>query len=437
VSESANAPSAKSPENKSSSFSDLLIPVLTAIGTGIGVIGFVMFFGGFILWTRFDAAGLPANEAVAQVPRADLVATGASFLVPAVLAALAAAAIAVTGWDLAIGSRRRTRKEVAEDARLRATELLSGLEEERDQLKGQIEGCRARADKQRRLGDEAREGSPERDAARAAQNAAEDEANRDEERLRELESEDIPAEWAAQKRAADASRIQPTRRNPREHFLQFAIGVIPMLGAALFVIAAGWGGLSDLHRGLLVAVALGTVVVAIVVVSMTDHFAWYTVCVFLSVGVTIAVSTYLRTHSHAKVSPVAALSGPSPVVGFFVAETSDAVYVGRPQPAGSPQRAESMGFDREGVTLLRVPKSTLAGLTIGPIMDENRAYKRSLQLAMALCRRAKAAVTELAAKQKAGGQGRTAAGKKDPTPPVTPCSANEEKLLRNRFASAP
>ncbi len=91
----------------------ILMPVLGFIGTGIGVLGFVIFFGGFILWTRFDAVGLPADEAVWHVPREDLVVTGASFLVPALLTALVAVAIAYLLRDVFIGARRRQRIDTA------------------------------------------------------------------------------------------------------------------------------------------------------------------------------------------------------------------------------------------------------------------------------------------------------------------------------------
>jgi hypothetical protein len=64
--------------------------VLGVVAAGIGVLGFVTFFGGAILWIRFDQAQLPANEAVAVVPREVLLTTGASFLVPALMLALAA-----------------------------------------------------------------------------------------------------------------------------------------------------------------------------------------------------------------------------------------------------------------------------------------------------------------------------------------------------------
>lgn len=364
--------------------------MLTAIGAGIGALGFVMFFGGFILWTRFEAAGLPANEAVAKVPRSDLVATGASFLVPAILAALAAAAIAVTGWDFAIGRHGRRQKEKAERERLQATRILAGLEAEKGQLERQMDG----------------------------------EAEKFEKRLQTINDVDIPAQQARQRDAAEKVDFRPTRRNRRERYLQDAIGIVPMVVAGGLVIVAGWDGLSNRYRALVIAVLVLTIVIAVVVVSMTDHFALYSVCVFLSVGITIAFSTYVRTHDHAKVSPVAALNGSVPVVGFLVAETSDAVYVGKPQPAGTPDQADSLGFESDGATMLRIPKDAVTGLTVGPIMNEDKAYRRSLRLAIALCRRSVASADE------------AIAASSEPAKPTT-CSANERKLLVNRLEKAP
>lgn len=61
-----------------------LVTVAGAAASGLGVLGFVTFAGGAILWTRFKEMGLPADHAVALVPKAELVTTGAYFLVPAV-----------------------------------------------------------------------------------------------------------------------------------------------------------------------------------------------------------------------------------------------------------------------------------------------------------------------------------------------------------------
>jgi hypothetical protein len=63
-------------------------PVLAAIATGIGVLGFVTFVGGAVQYGRFRAAGLSAEDAVAVVPTQSLVVIGAAALVPAVAVAL-------------------------------------------------------------------------------------------------------------------------------------------------------------------------------------------------------------------------------------------------------------------------------------------------------------------------------------------------------------
>ncbi len=65
-----------------------LVTVVAGVATAIGTLGWVAFIGGAILWISFDRANLPAAEAVARVPTGVMVATGAEFVVWAVLAAL-------------------------------------------------------------------------------------------------------------------------------------------------------------------------------------------------------------------------------------------------------------------------------------------------------------------------------------------------------------
>lgn len=69
---------------------DRVAPILGAIGTGIGVIGFVTFIGGVTVYARLRAAGFPAAPALGIFPSQDLVVIGAQTLVPEVLSALAA-----------------------------------------------------------------------------------------------------------------------------------------------------------------------------------------------------------------------------------------------------------------------------------------------------------------------------------------------------------
>ncbi len=62
-----------------------LVTVAGAVASGLGVLGFVTFAGGVVLWSRFNEMGLPADHVLALVPKSELVATGADFLVPALL----------------------------------------------------------------------------------------------------------------------------------------------------------------------------------------------------------------------------------------------------------------------------------------------------------------------------------------------------------------
>lgn len=378
--------SGKAAANDQNPFLGVLLPVLTVLGTGIGVIGFVIFFGGFIVWTRFDAAGLPANEAVAQVPRNDLVVTGASFLVPALLAALAAVAVALAAWDGFIGNRLRRRKAEAKESRILTDARIEMLRAEEERVKGEVERLQDRMDEYEAAASNAQIDSEAHKIALNNYRAAKSKHDESLNRLTALRESEMPEARSDQ---ADVAKAAPEaeKLSRNEWFLQAATGVGPMLAVELLVIGAGWCGLSWGYRGLLLGVMLATIAIAIVVISMTDHFAWFALSVFLGVGVMIAFSTYARTQSHTKVSPLAAIDGSAPVAGFFVAETSDAVYMGIPEPEPPTSASDNdLEFDHDAVTLLRFPKASLDGLTIGPGMDEGEAYKRSLALALALCR---------------------------------------------------
>jgi hypothetical protein len=66
---------------------------LEVLGASAGVIVFVTFVGGAMLWGRFDALGLPADRAVAALPEGTLVTVGAHALAAPIAAGLIAAAV--------------------------------------------------------------------------------------------------------------------------------------------------------------------------------------------------------------------------------------------------------------------------------------------------------------------------------------------------------
>jgi hypothetical protein len=75
--------------------SDQLLTIAAGAATSLGALGFVAFAGGVVLWKRFSEMGLPAGDAVAKVPNSVLLATGAEFLVPALLMTAAIAVLLV------------------------------------------------------------------------------------------------------------------------------------------------------------------------------------------------------------------------------------------------------------------------------------------------------------------------------------------------------
>ena len=105
-----------------------LAPVLGALATGVGLLAFVALFGGAILWDRANQIGLPGTEAVALMPRSTLLATGAHFL----LGALVLSVIAVAALWL-IDTLLRTPEQIVADAESAADALAdrhSALESE-------------------------------------------------------------------------------------------------------------------------------------------------------------------------------------------------------------------------------------------------------------------------------------------------------------------
>lgn len=97
---------------------EVISPVLAAVGTGIGVIGFVTFVGGVYVWARLNGNGFPAAPALSVFPKQDLLVVGASTLVPQLLVALLIVVV-LSGIYLIV---RRASRNVGEVERL----LLAG-----------------------------------------------------------------------------------------------------------------------------------------------------------------------------------------------------------------------------------------------------------------------------------------------------------------------
>lgn len=382
-------PQAPAPSTPGRAFGAGFLPILSFIGTGIGLIGFVIFFGGFITWTRFDAAGLPADQAVARIPRTDLIVTGASFLVPAVVASMGAVALSVVLWDLVIGNRRRSRREQAEVEQDQAAGNLENLERLRVSIARKRDQATADMERSQKEIEESDPNSEDRLKAQTAFNEAE--AKRDDlvEQLTDIDENRLPE---ARDTVTEAGRdlVNAPKASGGERIVQVLVGAVPMLLVQLFVIGDGYGGLSGGRQAVLWGVIVATLALSVVVVSITRQFGWFAVSVFLGVGLLVAVSNYERTYSTTKAQPVAAVVGSTPFAGFFVAETPDEVYAGLPD---APGKNGKLKIGHETTALMRLDKKQLKGLRVGSQIRAKDAYKRAVRLALELCSRRKRATT--------------------------------------------
>jgi hypothetical protein len=333
--------------------------VLGAIATGISVIGFVVFFGGMVAWARYEALGIPPNTAVSRVPRAELVATGASFLVPALIAALTAVALAGAVAYLArlksVAAREHDTRESRDE--LRAKTLIA-----KDAV---VHSKQSLASAQREVN---RDAERERDRAR-------DDIEEAETALMEA----IKAEAKAEAAYKSAGEWTPRDRK----FIRLA-SAAPLI--LVEIVAAEpykvwwWKAL------IIVAIAIAASMISLIILDATQRWGWFAVAGFLSVGFVIAAGTFFRTQEEPKISPIAVMrdAGP-PAVGFLVTRTSDNVIIGVPSVDPSGGR-----FVNANTQMVEVPIAAVVEMAVGPELDRYGAYKRALAVALQLCSRPKA-----------------------------------------------
>jgi hypothetical protein len=85
----------------------IVVNVLGAVATGVGVTGAVAVVGAAIFWARFDAIGVPPVQAVTAIPRTELLVQGAQEMIIFVLIGLGAAlliALADPKGDITYGT---------------------------------------------------------------------------------------------------------------------------------------------------------------------------------------------------------------------------------------------------------------------------------------------------------------------------------------------
>jgi hypothetical protein len=346
---------------------------LAAIGGGLGVLGFVAFFGAAILWVRMDGAGLPGNDAVAVIAKSVLIVTGANFLVPAVLVALGFLALLyLLEWAVDRFGTRELRKLQGE---LSTQELEAEIKSAEAEIKGKaLTSVRERADTMADLandaaalgvqpGAEAAAAVPQVEDAYLAANEAQEESSAAETAV----LKDKPK--VAKRRIEGEAKIARWRR-----WLLIGLTIVLFAGGSAWMIIE-----YRVAPGRIVPVALAATFLTTVCVTVRLDYSlpWFSIVTFIAVGLMSCLLTFYRTVDHPKVEPAALLRthGP-PVFGFYVAQTSDRVYLGS-------RSGEGVG------RLDAIPREEVTGLVVGDLESPPEAEEHAISFARQLCRQAR------------------------------------------------
>jgi hypothetical protein len=343
-------------------------PVLVALVTGVGLLAFVALFGGAILWDRAEQAGLPGTEAVALMPRSLLLATGAHFLVGALLLAVIAVCVL---W--LIDSVLRTPEQIATEAKLEAADFALAVIGPAHLVSHLILWVPNKV-----IG---RGGVDEAEKALAEAIAEQENAKKDEEAktqavqtMQNLTAEERENRQKAQSNAlgrldeanAEVGRAQDhladeiIRWEERKNLLKRAIvlTIALLFGEALLVIVFH-PPFDQQQEILLVLASVGTSLIALAVYQVTQKFSWFAVVVFLGVAAVQGVATHFTITSHPKVEPAAVLINRlPPIAGVYVAQTDDWIYLGVSR--------EAVGED---ASLVAIPRGRVIGLAVGGLRE--------------------------------------------------------------------
>lgn len=370
--------------------SNLVMQVAAAVATGIGVLGFVTFFGGAILWIRAKEGGLAANEVVSVIPKPVLVTTGASFLVPAMLLALLAVGVVCAvhvAFRLPGCARRHRRRARVEEAQA----ALAKAELRAERRAHASTTTRASAARARAAYATAMAGRSAFDAAGVAMTAGL------EEQLADLQAQAHDTEMTAlreERRAGNAER-EVTRRTielrraetrldlartpgrrwrQRQRWAEYGTALVMLTIVPLFVLSHPAISINAWITLLLVLLAIATFVVSVATYVATDRFVWVGVVAFLAMGTLIGAATYFRTTEQLKVAGAAVLRAERPpLIGWFVAQTSTNLYLAT--------FSERLGEKR----LVIIPRATVTDVAVGPLLSPTEARQRALALAIDLC----------------------------------------------------
>ena len=173
----------------------------------------------------------------------------------------------------------------------------------------------------------------------------------------------------------DLDTERKTNTTRRLRWVRYAILCLGLLAAEIvFLIPAG---ISDGHVGVLLAVSAVTSALALLVYHHTRRhkFIWFGVCVFLAIGVFRGWALNYSIKDAPELEPAAALvAGQAPVVGAYLTQTKDRVYLGLPDQEGSDYR------------LAAIPRTSVVALAVGRLTARDNALREAKEIAGQLCR---------------------------------------------------
>jgi hypothetical protein len=349
-----------------------LIPVVLTAGS---LVGFVAFAGSVIVWTRFSAAKVPADQAVNAVPRDELVAIGSSLLLLfgffGVLAVIAAFLID-RGGRATVGMARGLLFLLMVEG-ITAVILVPGPSVERTIVAAAtfvIPICVILAATYSDLLSRLRDTLP----------------GRGRERLEaELRGDGGGGQRQEGKPASEKAREEERLGEHRPNHLELKPEgmLVGLVATAAAIVAPSL----LLHQWWL-ALSLGAATILVgglwrIAILSKPNFIWFGLAVFLSVPLFGTLALMARNIVDPQVQPVALIrntDGPDESLeGLYVTETSDRVYFANIATEGcSNQVTPNSG------RLLWVPKDEVVAMSIGPLQNIDDAAKSALEMSYAL-----------------------------------------------------
>lgn len=368
-----------------------VVVVLGAVASAIGVIGFVAAVGGIVYWLRFTHLNLPADTMVASIPRDALVATGLSTLLPFIVWGFIAVCLA---YILDVGSlvpnAPNRRSSVLEPTPTKGNGSIEDQPTRRLHeiaTAAQLEGARAE--------DDANAGVASVIAVHTHR------INHLDETLEKefgwidtaTETPELPQLRASLKQArgtiesARRKCIWATREAQRRKF-RAGFGrwaAVITLVAVEFVIVVVTGGFRDLSLWQTIAVcAIGVGLAALTycVGRQSRGFPLFGAAIFVSIVVFGTVVSLWRTYHTPTVQPFAVvrLHGAASLTGYFLAQTSDSIYLARIANGGDGSK-----FRPYLPRLVVIPRGDVAAVEVGPLQTPRDAYGASYVLLQEIC----------------------------------------------------